>query len=508
MGARARKDRSRCQWDSTVRGLRGPPVREDDIRLPRPDGQPQPRLVMTCLAFRWSRWQRRSTERSSRSGDAVTSSLCGHRHRLATACERWAPTEPPGARCSRQPFGGVISVTSSAVAAGSSTYGPLGSKGLRTVVSRCVARRRVADRDQSGRPPRNSTPVARRGRKATGLSESAGLPNGAISMFWDGARWIDERAAAATPPPTRRRGRDWLATGVMIIGVAALAVPFVATNAAVSSTHRLLESWRGSYETRVFQESTPYAAYSGSWDRVQDDQYLGSSAAVSATARRERRPSPSLDPPCRGSGPRDPTRARQPCTWTASMSARWTTTRARSSLARPCSRPPFPGRPSTPSPSRPAGRRQREAVSVDAFVVRGASRSNRRRPTPPPPALVAGAARPDADADADRPGRPRHLPPRRRRRRRLSRPRRPPRRRPRRHPRLGRPRRPPLRPRRRRRLGRPRRPPRRPGRLRRPPPHLPRLRFPHPRLGRLRPQPSAARPRRARRFASPRSRRC
>ena len=101
-------------------------------------------------------------------------------------------------------------------------------------------------------------------------------------MFWDGTRWIDERAAAATPPPTRRRGRDWLATGVMIIGVAALAVPFVATNAAVSSTHRLLASWRGSFETRVFQESTPYAAYSGSWDRLRDDQYLGSSAAVSA----------------------------------------------------------------------------------------------------------------------------------------------------------------------------------------------------------------------------------
>ena len=101
-------------------------------------------------------------------------------------------------------------------------------------------------------------------------------------MFWDGTRWIDERAPAATPPPTRRRGRDWLATGVMIIGVAALAVPFVATNAAVSSTHRLLASWRGSFETRVFQESTPYAAYSGSWDRLQDDQYLGSSAAVSA----------------------------------------------------------------------------------------------------------------------------------------------------------------------------------------------------------------------------------
>jgi len=46
-------------------------------------------------------------------------------------------------------------------------------------------------------------------------------------MFWDGTRWIDERAPAGNPPPTRRRGRDWLATGVMIIGAGALAVLFV-----------------------------------------------------------------------------------------------------------------------------------------------------------------------------------------------------------------------------------------------------------------------------------------
>ncbi len=100
-------------------------------------------------------------------------------------------------------------------------------------------------------------------------------------MFWDGERWIDERAAAPVRESARRRGRDWLATGVMILGVGALAVPFMPTNAAVSSSHRLLESWRGSYETRVFQESTAYASYSGSWGQRQDDQYLGTYAAVS-----------------------------------------------------------------------------------------------------------------------------------------------------------------------------------------------------------------------------------
>jgi hypothetical protein len=100
-------------------------------------------------------------------------------------------------------------------------------------------------------------------------------------MFWDGERWIDERAPVPVPESAPRRGRDWLATGVMILGIAALAVPFMATSAAVSSSHRLLESWRESYETRVFQESTAYASYSGSWDQRQDDQYLGTYAAVS-----------------------------------------------------------------------------------------------------------------------------------------------------------------------------------------------------------------------------------
>ena len=99
-------------------------------------------------------------------------------------------------------------------------------------------------------------------------------------MFWGGTRWIDERAHAA-PPPARRRGRDWLATGIMIIGVASLAVPFVATSAATSSADRLIASWSGTYETRVFQESTVLAAYSAGWDFLHDDRYLGSNVAVS-----------------------------------------------------------------------------------------------------------------------------------------------------------------------------------------------------------------------------------
>ena len=99
-------------------------------------------------------------------------------------------------------------------------------------------------------------------------------------MFWDGSRWIDERAPGAAPPPTRRRGRDWLATGVMIAGIVALAVPFVATSAASNSANRFA-TWSGNYETRVFQESTVLAAYSGRWQPKHDDRYLGSSAVIS-----------------------------------------------------------------------------------------------------------------------------------------------------------------------------------------------------------------------------------
>jgi hypothetical protein len=47
-------------------------------------------------------------------------------------------------------------------------------------------------------------------------------------MFWDGTRWIDERAPATPPAPCRRRARDWIATGFMIIGIVALAIPFAA----------------------------------------------------------------------------------------------------------------------------------------------------------------------------------------------------------------------------------------------------------------------------------------
>jgi len=70
----------------------------------------------------------------------------------------------------------------------------------------------------------------------------------------------------------------------MILGIVALAIPFVATSAASSSADRLIASWSGSYQTRVFQESTVFAKYVGTWNRQQGDQFMGSYAATSTQA--------------------------------------------------------------------------------------------------------------------------------------------------------------------------------------------------------------------------------
>ena len=219
-------------------------------------------------------------------------------------------------------------------------------------------------------------------------------------MFWDGTRWIDERAPAAMPPPTRRRGRDWLATGVMIVGVAALAVPFVTTSAATSSADRLMTSWSGSFETRVYQESTVRAAYSGSWDRQQDDRFLGSYAAVSG------QPDASVNFTFTGSavswiGPEGPHQGKA---WvyvdglyvrTVDASAR--TLKSRETLF--ATSFPEVGEHTITIQARTTA--TRPEVSVDAFVVRGAKLDVKGDPTPAPPADPAPvpSAPPAAAAD-------------------------------------------------------------------------------------------------------------
>ena len=51
-------------------------------------------------------------------------------------------------------------------------------------------------------------------------------------MFWDGDRWVPEQQPPlADDRNTPRRLRDWLATGVMIVGLIAVAVPIVGVSA-------------------------------------------------------------------------------------------------------------------------------------------------------------------------------------------------------------------------------------------------------------------------------------
>jgi len=65
-------------------------------------------------------------------------------------------------------------------------------------------------------------------------------------MFWNGTRWIDEHGPETPAPRRRRRTRDWLATGVIIVGIAGLLVPFVATSAASKSASPVITLSPGS----------------------------------------------------------------------------------------------------------------------------------------------------------------------------------------------------------------------------------------------------------------------
>jgi hypothetical protein len=50
--------------------------------------------------------------------------------------------------------------------------------------------------------------------------------------YWDGARWVDETVAPARP--TSRRA-NWAATAVMVLGLAALMIPF---SGAAAASHK------------------------------------------------------------------------------------------------------------------------------------------------------------------------------------------------------------------------------------------------------------------------------
>ena len=103
--------------------------------------------------------------------------------------------------------------------------------------------------------------------------------------FWDGTRWLEDDPATATPAPThpRRRVRDWLSTGVMILALVALVVPIVGASAvSLGSGRKLVTTWSRVATVRTVSEKSSRIQYSGTWHRVAR---AGRSAARSGSPR-------------------------------------------------------------------------------------------------------------------------------------------------------------------------------------------------------------------------------
>jgi parallel beta-helix repeat protein len=109
-------------------------------------------------------------------------------------------------------------------------------------------------------------------------------------MFWDGTRWTDdphtpnERRTPSSQPTGRRRLRDWLATGSMLLLLGALVVPSIGASAAAMPGERLLDDWSETNTVDTFQESSRKIGYRGSWTRAIHSDYLGKSVRFSDEA--------------------------------------------------------------------------------------------------------------------------------------------------------------------------------------------------------------------------------
>ena len=99
-------------------------------------------------------------------------------------------------------------------------------------------------------------------------------------MFWDGERWLpDDGQPVATPkPPTRRRSRDWLATGVMLVVLAGLLVPFAGAMATGGSGRHLIATWSDDASVSVVQETSRSIRFRKSWETATYPSYLGGKA--------------------------------------------------------------------------------------------------------------------------------------------------------------------------------------------------------------------------------------
>ena len=81
-------------------------------------------------------------------------------------------------------------------------------------------------------------------------------------MFWDGTRWIDERAPSSAAPAPHRRPRLWMPTGVLVIGIIAFAMPRVAVSSSPRSSDPPIAALSGSPGALTFGDT--------GWLQVED----------------------------------------------------------------------------------------------------------------------------------------------------------------------------------------------------------------------------------------------
>ncbi len=104
-------------------------------------------------------------------------------------------------------------------------------------------------------------------------------------MFWDGEHWLPDNGRPIAQPRLRshRRLRDWLSTGVMVVLLVSLLVPFAGVSAATGSAQQLITSWSSSSSVAVVQESSSRIAYYKRWGTVASSGYLGGKAKATNT---------------------------------------------------------------------------------------------------------------------------------------------------------------------------------------------------------------------------------
>lgn len=108
-------------------------------------------------------------------------------------------------------------------------------------------------------------------------------------MFWDGERWLPDqprvvRAPRPPRPASRKRRRDWMATGVMALALIGLVVPIVSVSAVGGSGRTLLAKWSAASDISVLQESSSRLAYKGTWFTAYYPDYLKGAARSTDTA--------------------------------------------------------------------------------------------------------------------------------------------------------------------------------------------------------------------------------